>query len=146
MLGVVSTDDGLKKAKDIGLDLVEISPNTDPPICKILDFGKYRYQLQKKKSQEKKKQRVINTKEVRFRPGIDEHDYEIKMKHIQKFLEKGDKVKVTLRWKGREFYGNRDLGKNLFIRIKEEIKIVATVEQEPKMLGRQLVMVLNPTN
>ena len=140
MLGVFSVDDGIKKAKDIGLDLVEISPNTSPPICKILDLGKYKYQ------QQKKKQKISITKEVRFRPGIDEHDYQIKMKHIQKFLQKGDKVKVTLRWKGREFYGNRDLGKNLFVRIKEDIKEISTIEQEPKMLGRQLIMILNSHN
>ena len=146
MLGVFSVDDGIKKAKDIGLDLVEISPNTSPPICKILDLGKYKYQQQKKQNKQKKKQKISITKEVRFRPGIDNHDYEIKMKRIQKFLQKGDKVKVTLRWKGREFYGNRDLGKNLFVRIKEDIKGIATIEQEPKMLGRQLVMVLNPNN
>ena len=146
MLGIFSVDDGIKKAKDLGLDLVEISPNTKPPICKILDLGKYRYRQQKKESQIKKKQKISVTKEVRFRPGIDDHDYEIKMKHIQKFLQKGDKVKATLRWKGREFYGNRDLGNKLFIRIKEDIKDIATIEQEPKMLGRQLVMVLNPNN
>tara|TARA_B100001123_G_scaffold297942_1_gene332311 strand:+ start:137 stop:577 length:441 start_codon:yes stop_codon:yes gene_type:complete len=146
MLGVFSVNDGIKKAKDLGLDLVEISPNTTPPICKILDLGKYRYQQQKKQNQIKKKQKISITKEVRFRPGIDEHDYQIKMKHIHKFLKKGDKVKVTLRWKGREFYGNRDLGKNLFVRIKTDIREVATVEQEPKMLGRQLVMVINPNN
>ena len=146
MLGIFSVDDGIKKAKDIGLDLVEISPNTSPPIWKILDLGKYRYQQQKKQNQIKKKQKISITKEVRFRPGIDNHDYEIKMKHIQKFLQKGDKVKATLRWKGREFYGNRDLGNKLFIRIKEDIKDIATIEQEPKMLGRQLVMVLNPNN
>ncbi len=146
MLGIFSVDDGIKKAKDLGLDLVEISPNTKPPICKILDLGKYRYRQQKKESQQKKKQKISIIKEVRFRPGIDDHDYEIKMRHIQKFLQKGDKVKVTLRWKGREFYGNRDLGNKLFIRIKEDIKDIATIEQEPKMLGRQLVMVLNPNN
>ena len=139
MLGIFSVDDGIKKAKDLGLDLVEISPNTKTPICKILDLGKYRYRQQKKESQIKKKQKISVTKEVRFRPGIDDHDYEIKMKHIQKFLQKGDKVKATLRWKGREFYGNRDLGNKLFIRIKEDIKDFATIEQEPKMLGRQLV-------
>ena len=146
MLGIFSVNDGIKKAKDLGLDLVEISPNTKPPICKILDLGKYRYRQQKKESQIKKKQKISVTKEVRFRPGIDDHDYQIKMKHIQKFLQKGDKVKVTLRWKGREIYGNRDLGNKLFIRIKEDIKDSATIEQEPKMLGRQLVMVLNPNN
>ena len=146
MLGIFSVDDGIKKAKDLGLDLVEISPNTKPPICKILDLGKYKYRQQKKENQQKKKQKISIIKEVRFRPGIDVHDYEIKMRHIQKFLQKGDKVKVTLRWKGREFYGNRDLGNKLFIRIKEDIKDIATVEQEPKMLGRQLVMVLNPNN
>ena len=146
MLGIFSVDDGIKKAKDLGLDLVEISPNTKPPICKILDLGKYRYRQQKKESQQKKKQKISIIKEVRFRPGIDDHDYEIKMRHIQKFLQKGDKVKATLRWKGREFYGNRDLGNKLFIRIKEDIKDIATIEQEPKMLGRQLVMVLNPNN
>ena len=144
MLGEFSVDDGIKKAKDVGLDLVEISPNTNPPICKILDLGKYKYQQQKKQNQQKKKQKISITKEVRFRPGIDVHDYQIKMKHIQKFLQKGDKVKVTLRWKGREFYGNRDLGQNLFIRIKEDIKDVATIEQEPKMLGRQLIIILSP--
>tara|TARA_B100000029_G_scaffold516097_1_gene626875 strand:+ start:7271 stop:7828 length:558 start_codon:yes stop_codon:yes gene_type:complete len=146
MLGEFSVGDGIKKAKDLGLDLVEISPNTKPPICKILDLGKYKYQQQKKQNQQKKKQKISVTKEVRFRPGIDDHDYQIKMKQIQKFLSKGDKVKITLRWKGREFYGNRDLGKNLFNRIKEEIKDFATIEQEPKMLGRQLVMVLNSIN
>ena len=146
MLGVFSVDDGIKKAKDMGLDLVEISPNTSPPICKILDLGKYKYQQQKKQNLQKKKQKISITKEVRFRPGIDNHDYEIKMKRIQKFLQKGDKVKVTLRWKGREFYGNRDLGKNLFIRIKEDIKDVSKIEQQPKMLGRQLIMVLSSVN
>ena len=146
MLGVFSVDDGIKKAKDMGLDLVEISPNAKPPICKILDLGKYKYQQQKKQKKQKKKQKISITKEVRFRPGIDDHDYQIKMKSIQKFLQKGDKVKVTLRWRGREFYGNRDLGKNLFIRIKEDIKDISAIEQEPKMLGRQLIMVLNPLN
>ena len=146
MLGEFSVDEGIKKAKDVGLDLVEISPNTNPPICKILDLGKYKYQQQKKQNQQKKKQKISITKEVRFRPGFDDHDYQIKMKHIQKFLQKGDKVKVTLRWKGREFYGNRDLGKNLFIKIKEDVKDFSTIDQEPKMLGRQLIMVLNPAN
>ena len=145
MIGVVSTGDGLQKAKDAGLDLVEISPNTSPPICKILDFGKYRYQLQKKKSQEKKKQKTINTKEIRFRPGIDQHDYEIKMKQIRKFLENKNKVKVTLRFKGREM-GHRELGVKLLDKIQEETKQICSIEQKPKMLGRQLVMVLNPSN
>ena len=146
MLGEFSVNDGIKKAQDVGLDLVEISPNTNPPICKILDLGKYKYQQQKKQNKQKKKQKISINKEVRFRPGIDDHDYQIKMKKIQKFLQKGDKVKVTLRWRGREFYGNRDLGKNLFIRIKEDIKDISAIEQEPKMLGRQLIMVLNPLN
>ena len=146
MLGIFSVDDGIKKAKDLGLDLVEISPNTKPPICKILDLGIYKYRQQKKENQQKKKQKISIIKEVRFRPGIDVHDYEIKMRHIQKFLQKGDKVKVTLRWKGREFYGNRDLGNKLLNRIKENIKNISTIEQEPKMLGRQLIMVLNPNH
>ena len=145
MLGIVPVDDGIKKAKDAGLDLVEISPNSDPPICKILDFGKYRYQLQKRKSQEKKKQRIINTKEIRFRPGIDDHDYDIKMKQIEKFLKKRNKVKVTLRFKGREL-GRKELGMKLINKIQLETKEIASVEQNPKMLGRQLVMVLNPMN
>ena len=145
MLGIVPVDDGIKKAKDAGLDLVEISPNSDPPICKILDFGKYRYQLQKRKSQEKKKQRIINTKEIRFRPGIDDHDYDIKMKQIEKFLKKRNKVKVTLRFKGREL-GRKELGMKLINKIQLETKKIASVEQNPKMLGRQLVMVLNPMN
>jgi translation initiation factor IF-3 len=145
MIGVVSINDGIKKAKDVGLDLVEISPNTDPPICKILDFGKYRYQLQKKKSQEKKKQKIMSIKEVRFRPGIDQHDYEIKMKQIQKFLGNKNKVKVTLRYKGREMQ-YRQLGMKLLDKIQEETKQICSIEQKPKMLGRQLVMVLNPSN
>ena len=145
MIGVVPVNDGLQKAKDVGLDLVEISPNTSPPICKILDFGKYRYQLQKKKSQEKKKQKTINTKEIRFRPGIDQHDYEIKMKQIRKFLGNKNKVKVTLRFRGREM-GHRELGAKLFDKIQEETKQIASVDQKPKMLGRQLVMVLNFSN
>ena len=134
MLGIVPVDDGIKKAKDVGLDLVEISPNSDPPICKILDFGKYRYQLQKRKSQEKKKQRIINTKEIRFRPGIDDHDYDIKMKQIEKFLKKRNKVKVTLRFKGREL-GRKELGMKLINKIQLETKEIASVEQNPKMLG-----------
>jgi translation initiation factor IF-3 len=145
MLGIVPVDDGIKKAKDVGLDLVEISPNTDPPICKILDFGKYRYQLQKRNSQQKKKQRVINTKEIRFRPGIDDHDYEIKMKQIEKFLKKNDKVKITLRFKGREL-GHKELGMKLINKIKLDTKEIASIEQHPKMFGRQLIMVLNPMN
>ena len=145
MIGVVAINDGIKKAKDAGLDLVEISPNTDPPICKILDFGKYRYQLQKKKSQEKKKQKTMSIKEVRFRPGIDQHDYEIKMKQIQKFLGNKNKVKVTLRYKGREMQ-YRQLGMKLLDKIQEETKRICSIEQKPKMLGRQLVMVLNPSN
>ncbi len=145
MLGIVPVDDGIKKAKDAGLDLVEISPNSDPPICKILDFGKYRYQLQKRKSQEKKKQKTISTKEIRFRPGIDDHDYEIKMKQIEKFLKKRNKVKITLRFKGREL-GRKELGMKLINKIQLDTKEIASVEQNPKMFGRQLVMVLNPMN
>ena len=111
-----------------------------------MNFGKFLFDLNKKKHAAKKKQKQVQVKEIKFRPATDESDYQIKLRSLRKFLDNGDKVKVTLRWKGREFYGNRDLGKNLFLRIKDEIKEISTIEQEPKMLGRQLVMILNPSN
>ena len=143
MLGIVSVDDGIKKAKDLGLDLVEISPNTKPPICKILDLGKYRYRQQKKQSQMKKKQKISVTKEVRFRPGIDDHDYQIKMKHIQKFLQKGDKVKFTVRFKGREMQ-HTHLGNKLMDRIINDTLKFGKIEVNPKFEGKQMIMIIQP--
>jgi translation initiation factor IF-3 len=130
-------------AEEAGLDLVEISPNADPPVCKILDFGKWKYQEEKKKNAARKKQRVIEVKEIKLRPGIDAHDFEIKMRAMTRFLEEGDKVKVTLRFRGREMV-HQELGVRVLDRVKEEMDAKAKVEQFPRLEGRQMVMVLAP--
>jgi translation initiation factor IF-3 len=143
MIGVTPTRDALRMAEEVGLDLVEISPNADPPVCKILDFGKYKYQAQKKKNEARKKQKVIEVKEIKLRPGIDDHDFEIKMRSVVRFLEEGDKVKVTLRFRGREMV-HQELGVKVLDRVKEEMDARAKVEQFPRLEGRQMVMVLAP--
>ncbi len=143
MVGVTPTRDALRMAEEVGLDLVEISPNADPPVCKILDFGKWKYQEEKKKSAARKKQRVIEVKEIKLRPGIDDHDFEIKMRSVVRFLEEGDKVKVTLRFRGREMV-HQELGAKVLDRVKEELDAKAKVEQFPRLEGRQMVMVLAP--
>jgi translation initiation factor IF-3 len=130
-------------AEEVGLDLVEISPNADPPVCKILDFGKWKYQEEKKKNAARKKQRVIEVKEIKLRPGIDDHDFEIKMRSVVRFLEEGDKVKVTLRFRGREMV-HQELGVKVLDRVKEVMDMRAKVEQFPRLEGRQMVMVLAP--
>jgi translation initiation factor IF-3 len=130
-------------AEEAGLDLVEISPNADPPVCKILDFGKWKYQEEKKKNAARKKQRVIEVKEIKLRPGIDDHDFEIKMRSMTRFLEEGDKVKVTLRFRGREMV-HQELGARVLDRVKEQMDAKAKVEQFPRLEGRQMVMVLAP--
>jgi translation initiation factor IF-3 len=142
-VGVVSLDDALDRAFTAGLDLVEISPNAEPPVCKILDFGKFKYEVQKKKAEAKKKQRVIEIKEIKVRPGIDDNDYNIKMRSVRRFLEDGDKVKVTLRFRGREL-AHQELGAKLLDRIRDEMADLAKVEQFPKMEGRQMIMVIAP--
>ncbi len=126
-----------------GLDLVEISPNNNPPICKILDFGKYKYQSQKKAAEARKKQKTQDVKEIKMRPNIDTHDYDVKMRAVEKFLGEGDKVKVTLRFRGREM-AHQELGMQLLYRVKEQIADIAKVEAEPKLEGRQMMMVVAP--
>jgi len=130
-------------AGEVGLDLVEISPNANPPVCKIMDFGKYKYEQQKRESEAKKKQKVIEVKEVKFRPNTDEHDYTVKMKNVTRFLENGDKVKVTLRFRGREM-AHQNLGRELLERVAEDVKTLGKVENMPKMEGRQMVMMIGP--
>ena len=143
MFGVTPIRDALRMAEEVGLDLVEISPNADPPVCKILDFCKWKYQEEKKKNAARKKQRVIEVKEIKLRPGIDDHDFEIKMRSMTRFLEEGDKVKVTLRFRGREMV-HQELGAKVLDRVKEEMDAKAKVEQFPRLEGRQMVMVLAP--
>jgi translation initiation factor IF-3 len=141
--GVVATADALKLAEDAGLDLVEISPNSTPPVCKILDYGRFRFAEQKKAAEARKKQKVIEIKEIKLRPGIDKHDYEVKMKALKGFIEEGDKVKITLRFRGREM-AHQHLGMEVLNRVKAETSAFVKVEAEPNMEGRQVVMVLAP--
>ncbi|HKJ73752.1 MAG TPA: translation initiation factor IF-3 [Alphaproteobacteria bacterium] len=141
--GVVSIDDALRRAEGVGLDLVEISPHTDPPVCKILDYGKFKYQAQKKASEARKKQKTIEVKEIKMRPGIDQHDYDVKMRAVEKFLQEGDKVKVTLRFRGREM-AHKELGMDLLERVRTQTDELAKVEQLPKLEGRQMSMVIAP--
>jgi len=130
-------------ATEVGLDLVEVSPNAEPPVCKILDYGKYKYEIQKKKNEARKKQKVIDVKEIKLRPSIDDNDYGVKMRAMRKFIEEGDKVKVTLRFRGREM-AHQELGAKVLDRVREELDDLAKVEQLPKMEGRQMVMVIAP--
>ncbi|HEY2621666.1 MAG TPA: translation initiation factor IF-3 [Acetobacteraceae bacterium] len=143
MQGVMSAREALFKAQAIGLDLLEISPNADPPVVKILDFGKYKYELQKKRNEAKKKQKVIEIKEIKVRPNIDENDYQVKMRAMKSFIEEGDKVKVTLRFRGREM-AHQEIGVRVLERIKNEMDLTSKVEQMPRMENRQMVMVLTP--
>jgi translation initiation factor IF-3 len=142
-LGVVQILDAQKLAEDAGLDLVEIVPAATPPVCKILDYGKFRFLEQKKQAEARKKQKTIEIKEIKLRPGIDDHDYDVKMRAVRRFFEEGDKVKVTLRFRGREM-AHQDLGYKLLARVREETNSIAKVEAEPSMEGRQMVMVLAP--
>ncbi len=133
----------MRRAADVGLDLVEISPGASPPVCKILDYGRYKYEDQKKKAEARKKQKVIDVKEIKMRPNIDQHDYDVKMRSIQRFLEDGDKVKVTLRFRGREM-AHQDLGLKVLIRVRDQLEALSKVEQFPRLEGRQMIMVLAP--
>ena len=142
-VGVVTTEDALARATTAGLDLVEVSPDANPPVAKILDFGKYKYQEQKKAAEARKKQKVVEIKEIKMRPMIDDHDYDVKMRAMQRFFEEGDKVKVTLRFRGREM-AHQQLGWDVLQRVKAETEPIAKVESEPRMEGRQMVMVLAP--
>lgn len=142
-VGVVSGARALEMAEEAGLDLVEISPNANPPVCKIMDFGKYKYETQKREAEARKKQKIIEVKEVKFRPNTDTHDYDVKMRNVFKFLEGGDKVKVTLRFRGREM-AHQDLGRTLLHRIAADVDGLGKVENMPKMEGRQMIMIIGP--
>ena len=141
--GVTPIYDAIALAREAGLDLVEISPNNTPPVCKILDYGKFKFQAQKKAAEALKKQKTVEVKEIKLRPGIDTHDYDVKMRSMRRFFEEGDKVKITLRFRGREM-AHQDLGYKLLQRVKEDVAPVAKVEAEPMSEGRQIVMILAP--
>ena len=141
--GVVPTRQAIMMAEEAGLDLVEVSPDAKPPVAKILDYGKFKYQEQKKANEARKKQKVIEIKEIKMRPMIDDHDYDVKMKAVKRFFEEGDKVKVTLRFRGREM-AHQELGRQLLDRVKGDTVEIAKVESEPRFEGRQIVMVLAP--
>jgi translation initiation factor IF-3 len=141
--GTVLIAEALRLAQEAGLDLVEIAPNATPPVCKLLDYGKFKYQEQKKAAEARKKQKIVEVKEIKFRPMIDDHDYDVKMRAMHRFFEEGDKVKVTLRFRGREM-AHQELGFQLLNRVKDDTSKLAKVEQDPKMEGRQMVMVLAP--
>lgn len=143
MQGVFPTRTAIEKAADAGLDLVEISPNADPPVCKIMDYGKFRYQQQKKKNEARKKQKVIEIKELKLRPSIDTHDLEVKLRAAVRFLDEGDKVKFTLRFRGREM-AHQEIGMKLLARVKETLMDKIRIEQEPKFEGNQVIMVVSP--
>ena len=143
MIGVVSTEDALQRAADAGLDLVEVAGNAEPPVCKILDYGKLKYETQKKEAEARKKQKVIHIKEIKMRPTIDDNDYDVKMRSMVRFLDEGDKVKVTMRFRGREM-AHQELGMDVLMRVKNDLDEIAKVEQFPKMEGRQMTMVMSP--
>jgi len=142
-VGVVSITEALQTAYEANLDLVEISPNADPPVCKIMDYGKYQFEQNKKLQAAKKKQKQIQIKEIKFRPGTEEGDYQVKLRNLTKFLNDGDKTKITVRFKGREM-SHRELGMDLLKRIETDLEEIAAVEQFPKLEGRQMVMVMGP--
>jgi len=142
-VGVVSTREALEMAQEAGLDLVEIVPTSEPPVCRLMDFGKFLFDQKKKKSEAKKKQRQVQVKEVKFRPGTDEGDYRVKLRNLTRFLNEGDKAKVTMRFRGRE-HAHRELGLDLLKRVENDLAELSIVEQQPQMEGRQMVMVLGP--
>ena len=141
--GVLDIEEAISLAESVGLDLVEVSPNATPPVCKIIDYGKLKYQNQKKANDARKKQKTISVKEIKIRPNIDTHDYEVKMRHVEKFINEGDKVKVTMRFRGREA-AYQDLGMKLLRKISDQLIDIAKIEYYPKMEGRQMIMVLAP--
>ena len=143
MIGVVTRNEALQRATEAGLDLVEVAANADPPVVKILDYGKYKYEEQKRRNEARKKQKVIEVKEIKLRPGIDDHDYDVKMRSMLKFIEEGDKVKVTMRFRGREL-AHQELGMNVLMRVRGDLDKVAKIEQLPRMEGRQMTMVMSP--
>jgi translation initiation factor IF-3 len=142
-IGVISPEKAMILAEEAGLDLVEISPNATPPVCKIMDFGKFKYEQQKKESEARKKQKIIEVKEIKFRPNTDTHDYDVKMRSVLKFLQEGDKVKITLRFRGREM-AHAELGRVLLERVAADVTDHGKVEAIPRLEGRQMVMMINP--
>ncbi|HCI47460.1 MAG TPA: translation initiation factor IF-3 [Rhodospirillaceae bacterium] len=143
MVGVVDIEEAMRRADEAGMDLVEIAAQADPPVCKVLDYGKFRYEQQKRQNEARKKQKITDVKEIKVRPNIDDHDYEVKMRNARRFIDSGDKVKVTLRFRGREM-AHQDLGIQVLERIRDDLEEIAKVEQMPKMEGRQAIMVLQP--
>lgn len=143
MIGVVSTKEAIEKAYEAGLDLVEVSPNADPPVCKILDHGKYKYEQQKKAAAARKKQKTMDVKEIKLRPTIEDHDFDVKMRNARRFLEDGNKVKVSMRFRGREI-AHKDVGMEVVDRFKEQLEDISKADFGPKLEGRQLIMVLSP--
>lgn len=143
MLGLLSVPEAVQKAEEAGLDLVEVSPNANPPVCKILDYGKYKYEQQKKAAEARKKQKTVDVKEIKIRPNIDDHDYNVKMKNAKRFLEDENKVKITLRFRGREM-AHQDIARGVLNRVKEDLAPLSKVEFEPKLEGRQMIMILAP--
>ena len=141
--GIMPITSAIEAAEEVGLDLVEISPNSDPPVCKILDYGKFKFQEQKKKNEARKKQKVVELKEIKLRPNIDIHDYDVKARSMHRFFEEGDKVKITLRFRGREL-AHPELGMKLLQKVKADFEPIAKVEYEPRMEGRQMIMILAP--
>ncbi len=142
-VGVVETIEAIRMANEAGLDLVEIAPNSSPPVCKIMDYGKYKFSAQKKAAEARKKQKTVEIKEIKLRPMIDDHDYDVKMRSMKRFFEEGDKVKITLRYRGREM-AHQEIGTKLLDRVKSEVADLAKVEQDARFEGRQVVMVLAP--
>ncbi len=142
MRGVMTVREGIALAEEAGLDLIEVSPNADPPVCKILDYGKYKYETQKKNAEARKKQKVIEIKEIKIRPMIDDHDFNIKMRNAKTFLSEGDKVKITMRFRGREM-AHQDIANSVLARVKAELGELGKVESEPSFEGRQIVMILS---
>ena len=143
MIGIVTVREGMDRARLSSLDLVEISPNADPPVCKVMDYGKHKYEEQKKKAAAKKKQKIVEIKEVKVRPGIETHDYQVKLRSIQRFIGEGDRVKVTMRFRGREIT-HQEIGMKVLDRICGDVEEISKVEQKPKLEGRQVVMLLSP--
>ena len=143
MVGVVPRERGLELADEVGLDLVEVSPNADPPVCKLLDYGKFKYIAQKKANEARKRQKTIDVKEIKMRPTIDNHDYLVKLRFMERFIEEGDKVKVTMRFRGREMV-HQDLGMKVLMRVRDDLEPHAKIEQFPKVEGRQMTMVMSP--
>ena len=143
MLGVLSPQEAMEKAFEAGLDLVEVSPNADPPVCKILDYGKFKYNEQKRRHEARKKQKIIEVKEIKMRPGIDTHDYDVKLRSARRFLDDGDKVKVTIRFRGREL-AHQSLGMDVLNRVRADLEELSKIEQFPGMEGRLMTMVIAP--